>query len=517
MLFNSYAFIFAFLPISLLGFHWLGRYRGTSYACGWLVLCSLFFYGWWNPKYVGLMLASILFNYVIGGWLAQAAWQSKKRTILVLGIVADLALLAYFKYANFFISTINATADTSFNLHNIILPLGISFFTFTQIAFLVDVYRGIATERNFISYCLFVSYFPHLIAGPVLHHKEMMPQFSRRTNFDLDYRYLSVGTTIFVIGLFKKTVIADGIAKYAGPVFNAAANGAEISFFEAWGGALSYTLQLYFDFSGYSDMAVGLSFMFGIKLPMNFFSPYKARNIIEFWRRWHMTLSRFLRDYLYIPLGGNRQGEFNRYKNLFITMVLGGLWHGAAWTFVFWGAFHGALLAICHLWKSLVGDYKSAPRFKALMAPIAYTLTFVAVVVGWVFFRAESFDAALAILRGMTGMAGFYLEPDETKFHDALTLLGMPVEYSVHAARYVEKATLHWIMVCMVLIWVMPNAYQLMSAETPVLDESGLLAESKGSRLQWYAGKKWLAATILLALVAVLSLNNVSEFLYFQF
>jgi alginate O-acetyltransferase complex protein AlgI len=517
MLFNSYAFIFLFLPVALVGFHWLGRQRGPAYACGWLTLCSFFFYGSWNPVYMGLMFASIVFNYGCGGALSRTTDTQKKLAVLCFGITADLLLLFYFKYANFFISSLNAAAHTSFNLHNIILPLGISFFTFTQIAFLVDVYRGIATEQNFIRYCLFVSYFPHLIAGPVLHHKEMMPQFSQRSNFELDYRLLSVGVTIFVIGLFKKQVVADGIAVYAGPVFNAAATGTSLNFFEAWGGALSYTLQLYFDFSGYSDMAVGLSFMLGIRLPMNFFSPYKSRNIIEFWRRWHMTLSRFLRDYLYIPLGGNRDGEINRYRNLLTTMVLGGLWHGAAWTFVIWGAFHGILLAICHLWKSLVNDYKTYPRLKNIITPFAYTITFLMVVVGWVFFRADSFQSAMIVLKGMAGMSGFYLEPDETRFHNALSLLGLPVEYSVHAARYVEKATLHWIMVCLLLIWVMPNTYQIMNAENPVLDESRLLDESRTTRWQWSASRKWLATTMVLALAAILGLNTVSEFLYFQF
>lgn len=517
MLFNSYAFIFAFLPAALIGFHWLGRLRGQAYACGWLVLCSFFFYCWWNPKYLALMFASICFNYAVGGLLARTGDQKKRYAVLCFGVVADLVLLAYFKYADFFITSVNETTGTSFNLQHVILPLGISFFTFTQIAFLVDVYRNIVTERNFINYCLFVSYFPHLIAGPVLHHKEMMPQFSHRTNFLVDYRHLSVGTTIFVIGLFKKTVIADGVAAYSSPVFNAASAGVMPSFFEAWGGALSYTLQLYFDFSGYSDMAVGLSFMFGIRLPMNFFSPYKSRNIIEFWRRWHMTLSRFLRDYLYIPLGGNRFGEMNRYKNLFLTMVLGGLWHGAAWTFVLWGAFHGLLLAACHLWKTLVSDYKNCPQLKRAMTPIAYATTFLMVVIGWVIFRADTFDAALTILKGMMGMNGFYLAPGEAKFHDVLSFVGMPIEYSVHATRYVEKDTLHWIVVCLLLVWLMPNTYQMTKNEAPVLDESGLLVEGRATRLQWYSDRRWLMIIALMALVSILNLNNVSEFLYFQF
>ncbi len=306
MLFNSYEFIFLYLPIVMLVFFQLGRVN-KSYASAWLAFASIFFYGYWNPAYVGLLIGSITYNYVFGMWISNASIQhdgKRRKQLLIMALVIDLALLGYYKYANFFIDSVNTAADTHWSLNTIILPLGISFFTFTQIAFLVDTYQGKVKECNFIHYLLFVTYFPHLIAGPVLHHKEMMPQFKKASTYQFSYENMAVGSGLFFIGLFKKVVLADGISDCVGPIFAAPAGGLELTFLEAWIGVISFSLQLYFDFSGYSDMAIGLSRMFGIVLPLNFSSPYKSVNIIEFWRRWHMTLSRFLRDYLYIPLGG---------------------------------------------------------------------------------------------------------------------------------------------------------------------------------------------------------------------
>ena len=355
MLFNSYPFLFIFLPITILGFFQIGRYSRTL-ASLWLFSASLFFYGWWNPAYVSLLLASILFNYGVGKAVSREHARSHFRRawwILALGITADLCLLGYYKYTNFFIANVSGLLNRNWHIDPVILPLGISFFTFTQIAFLVDAYRGDVKESNFIHYGLFVTYFPHLIAGPVLHHKEMMPQFALPVTYRPNLENFSVGLTLFTIGLFKKVILADGISPYANLVFNAADHGTKILFTEAWGGALAYTFQLYFDFSGYTDMALGISCLFGVKLPINFNSPYKAVNIIDFWRRWHITLSRFLRDYLYFPLGGNRKGPFRRYANLIATMVLGGLWHGAGWTFILWGTLHGCYLIINHAWHGV--------------------------------------------------------------------------------------------------------------------------------------------------------------------
>ena len=346
MLFNSFVFIFVFLPLTLAGFFLLGRFR-PGLAAAWLTAASLVFYGWWNPLYVGLLVLSICFNYACGVAIARAtAGNDKRRSqrMLIFAVAANLGVLAYYKYANFFLASINPVSGTALSLGEIVLPLGISFFTFTQIAFLADAYYGKVREYSFVHYGLFVTYFPHLIAGPVLHHAEMMPQFAQPATYRFSFENAAVGITIFVIGLFKKVMLADEIGVYAKPVFDTAATGVELTALEAWCGALAYTLQLYFDFSGYSDMAIGLSRLFGVVLPLNFHSPYKAVNIIAFWRRWHMTLSRFLRDYLYIPLGGNRRGVARRYAALLITMVLGGLWHGAGWTFVLWGTLHGVYL-----------------------------------------------------------------------------------------------------------------------------------------------------------------------------
>jgi D-alanyl-lipoteichoic acid acyltransferase DltB (MBOAT superfamily) len=300
MLFNSYEFLFLFLPITLLGFHLIGKQGHHRVAIAWLVGASLFFYGWWNPAYLNLMLFSILFNYSIGISLSSTLGRKlSSKTILTIGVATNLAVLGYYKYANFFVDNLNALSDSNLILHKVILPLAISFFTFQQIAYLVDAYRGKAREYSFLHYCLFVTFFPQLIAGPIVHHKDMLPQFAKDAVYKLRSKNLAIGITIFTLGLFKKVVLADGVSVYATPVFNAAEAGMILTFFEAWTGALAYTFQLYFDFSGYSDMAIGIARMFGIRLPLNFNSPYKATSIIDFWRRWHITLSRFLRDYLY--------------------------------------------------------------------------------------------------------------------------------------------------------------------------------------------------------------------------
>src|SRR5712692_10484129 len=402
MLFNSYVFIFVFLPLSLLVYVALARFD-RRWATASLAAASLFFYGWWNPTYLWLLCLSIVFNYGAGLALARSDGVRRSR-LLFLGIAGDLLVLFYFKYFNFVLGTLAGLLALPAPGSEIVLPIGISFFTFTQIAFLVDTARGEVGAYAFLRYALFVTFFPHLLAGPLYHHKEIMPQFADERAAARRAENLSVGLTIFIIGLFKKVVLADGVAFYAAPVFAAAAGGGSPDLIESWGGALAYGFQLYYDFSGYSDMAIGAARCFGIVLPLNFDSPYKAVNITEFWRRWHMTLSRFLRDYLYIPLGGNRHGSARRYRNLFLTMLLGGLWHGAAWTFVAWGALHGLYLMINHGWRALRRRLGWPPgRFGPLGHVVAVALTFAATLVAWIPFRASSFDAALRILAGMTG------------------------------------------------------------------------------------------------------------------
>jgi len=521
VLFNSYIFIFGFLPVVLVIFFVLGS-RSHRWASAWLAAASVFFYGWWNPAYVGLLLGSILFNYSVGYSLAHAGGkpvQPGRKLVLAFGVAGNLALLGYFKYANFFVSNVNLLYGADYVLAQIILPLGISFFTFTQIAFLVDAHQGKAREYNFIHYCLFVTYFPHLIAGPVLHHKEMMPQFAHAETYRLRGENISVGLTIFFIGLFKKVVLADGVAPYAAPAFDAAAAGDALQFFQAWGGALAYTMQLYFDFSGYSDMAIGLSRLFGIVLPLNFHSPYKSVNIIEFWRRWHMTLSRFLRDYLYIPLGGNRKGGVRRYINLGLTMLLGGLWHGAAWTFALWGALHGSYLVINHAWRALrtrLGQDLTQSTWMGRFAGTA--LTFGAVVVAWVFFRASSIDAAIRMLGAMIGMNGVSLPaafaPAFGSLQGPLEALG--VAFTLGGGGQF-LSTYGWIIALSLVVFVAPNTQEIMRCWRPVLDDASVSGSRASAWYSWRPSVRWAALMSLVAIAGILSLSHPSEFLYFQF
>lgn len=407
MLFTTAAFVLAFLPLALAGFFLLGRHSPRA-AAAWLFAVSLFFYGWWMPEFTLLLLGSIGTNFWLGMRIArrlEAGARSAARRWLVAGVAFNLLLLGYFKYANFFLDNLGALLGTHWGLAGVVLPIGISFYTFTQIAFLVDTWQGKVREFQPVHYGLFVTYFPHLVAGPVLHHAQMMPQFARASTYRFDAGNFSAGVAIFAIGMFKKVVLADGIAPYADAVFNPADAGASPGMAEAWLGALAYTLQLYFDFSGYSDMAIGLSWMFNIRLPYNFDSPYRATSISDFWRRWHISLSSFLRDYLYIALGGNRHGKLRRYLNLAATMVLGGLWHGASWSFVLWGALHGAYLMVNHGFRALCGDALSQrlQRSRAF-AVLGWALTMLCVVVAWVFFRATTLDGALGILHAMAGL-----------------------------------------------------------------------------------------------------------------
>ena len=451
--------------------------------------------------------------------------------MLLAGAVGvNLILLGYFKYANFFADNLNHFAGTALPIWQVILPLGISFFTFTQIAFLVDTYQGKVKEFNFVHYTLFVTYFPHLIAGPVLHHKEMMPQFAKRNVCHLNWDNVAVGLSIFVLGLAKKVLIADSLADFSTPIFSAVAAGGQPMLFEAWIGALAYTLQLYFDFSAYSDMAIGISLMFNVRLPMNFNSPYKATNIIDFWRRWHMTLSRFLRDYLYIPLGGSRHGKFRRYFNLFITMLLGGLWHGAGWTFVIWGALHGFYLMVNHAWRGL--KEKMGWGEGCILAKLgAGALTFLAVVVGWVFVRADSVSSAMAMLHGMAGMNGVSL-PSSLEGRIGHYFVGMDWVSFQGLNPTVAFNTLNSLIILSVgflIIWLMPNVWQLFQAYRPTCEDlkENQLPEATSSSfapqrkwlhlLQWKPTKIQACATGVLFAVAIMGLTRVSEFLYFQF
>lgn len=516
MLFNSFTFIFAYLPVVLGVFFWLGCQNHT-WAAGWLALASLFFYGYWDYHYIPLLLASIGFNYWVGLRIAQAAMPSRRHW-LVFAVVANLALLAYFKYANFFLDTANLISGNSFPSLDIILPIGISFYTFTQIAFLVDTYQGKVNEYRFVHYLLFVTYFPHLIAGPVLHHKEMMPQFADKYIYIPSATNFAVGFTIFCIGLAKKVLIADNLAPYAGPLFE---NPDSPSLFIAWGSVLAYTFQLYFDFSAYSDMAIGLSRLFGVKLPLNFDSPYKAENISEFWRRWHMTLSRFLRDYLYFPLGGNRSGSFNRYRNLMAVMLLGGMWHGAGWNFIIWGGLHGSYLVIHHAWVA-ISKRLHFPAQSAVWRLIATIITFVAVCFAWVFFRSPDLDTSWEIIRGMTGSYGIGLPDAIGNRMGALAPVFQDLGVSFYlggGSRFTE--TWGWIALAAGIAFLMPNTQELTQRFEPALDFKPSIQATVSSRLSgwliWAPSHRWAILLGILAVISLISLNRPNEFLYFQF
>jgi alginate O-acetyltransferase complex protein AlgI len=475
MLFNSPSFIFGFLPAVLAGFFVLGRYGSPRLAILWLGLASLVFYGFDNPALqLPLILVSITFNFLIGRVLARTG----RRVLLVTGVVGNLALLGFFKYAGLLLGTAADLTGLALPRPDIPLPIGISFYTFTQIAFLVDVYRGIAREYAPAKYLLFVTFFPHLIAGPILHHRETIPQLDDKRIFGPQADCIALGLGWFALGLFKKVMLADSIAPFADTVFDAAGKGAAISFADAWIGTLSYTLQIYFDFSGYSDMAIGLALLFGITFPLNFNSPYKARSLIDFWRRWHMTLSRFLRDYLYVPLGGNRRGPLRRYINLFATMVIGGLWHGASWNFALWGAIHGAGLAVNHLWRGIAGR-----RAIVLPAGVGLVLTLLVVVLAWVPFRANTFAAAVIVWKAML----------------------WPIDAF---AAVSQVAALPWIVTLGALALFAPNTQEIMTHPW----------ETSRARIAWTSRPAWAVALGCLFGIAVAgTFSRESVFLYFRF
>jgi alginate O-acetyltransferase complex protein AlgI len=478
MLFNSYPFIFLFLPIALLGYFALGR-LGNLAPVVWLALASLAFYSASNWQFVPLLIASVAFNYVIGLLLiAKPLGPTARLAALTVGIAGDLLVLGTFKYAGFLAANLNAVFAAGLTV-NILLPVGISFYTFTQIAFLVDAYRGNVARYALPHYALFVTYFPHLIAGPILHHRDMIPQFERKETKQPDPHLILCGLIIFAIGLFKKTCLADGIQPLVALAFGPTAP----SFDQAWIGALAYTFQLYFDFSGYSDMAIGISLMFGIFLPLNFNSPYKAQNIIDFWRRWHMTLSQFLRDYLYIPLGGNRHGPVLRYVNLMITMALGGLWHGAAWTFVIWGVLHGVYLCINHAWNNFGPAIPARLARPANLA--AFVLTFLSVVVAWVFFRADSLPTALSILSKMA-------DPTKIVFGRG------EIAYALFIAVYAGIA------------WFAPNTQTIVGYD----HKNRTVGEALGG---WRMRPLFLYATAAVLAFGILGIQQHSEFIYFRF
>lgn len=526
MLFNSYIFIFLFLPIVLVGFLYL-RHKAPIYPITWIVTASLFYYGWWKPEFLILLLASISINLIFGKVLIHRNLsQTASRITLASGIIFNLSALAYFKYAGFFIININELFGAGLPIPNILLPLGISFITFQKIAFLVDAHRGLVRNFSVLHYIFFVTFFPQLIAGPIVHHSEIMPQLaeSTRRNFKLDF---SIGMSIFIIGLFKKVVLADSIGVYADAGYAMLKSGQSLDTASAWITIISYSIQLYFDFSAYSDMAIGFARMFGIQLPLNFFSPYKSSSIIDFWRRWHITLSRFLKDYLYIPLGGNRHGFIRRYSNLALVMLLGGLWHGANWTFAIWGGAHGLCLAINHAWRRLAFT-RHALYQSHLVKIMAISITFFIVTLAWVPFRAETIHDMQTMFKYLfplenisTGWSSF-----TNAWHAQISHLDTFSEWfkprelwpPVLSPDYLgTMAHPLGLILCinLLIIFMMPNTAQLFANFEPALGTENYLNANKGAIRQLDGRVAFVLA--LMFILSILQLSHVSPFLYFQF
>lgn len=488
MLFNSYEFIFLFLPFTFFTYYFFLNKGLFTGAKSFLVLASLFFYSWWDISYLPLILLSLLFNFMVGKSLIDEQNKIKRLKIvkLAFGTIVNLLLLGYFKYADFFIENFNIAFDGTTPLLHLTLPLAISFFTFQQIAYLVDSYKGETGDYNFLDYMLFVTFFPQLIAGPIVHHSEMMPQFSRHQNQVKNYQNIAVGIFIFSIGLFKKVVIADSFAYWANIGFD---QSEVLNFLEAWVTSLSYTFQLYFDFSGYADMAIGGALLFNIKLPINFHSPYKAKNIQDFWRRWHITLSRFLRDYVYIPLGGSKRGTCRTYNNLMITFILGGLWHGAGWTFIFWGAIHGVALVVHRFWTK-VGF--------SMNAFLAWFITFNFVNISWVFFRAKEWDDAIKVIDGMMSLKTVMIPSDLKSTLESCCNISFVQKVGTASLLFTAE-TLVYLLLSAIVILVMPNSIQLVNK---------MMFKS--------IAVKAIFASILFV-VAVYNISKYSEFIYFNF
>jgi len=532
MLFNSYVFIFAFLPLVLAGYAWARRRGDRRWVIAWLVIASLFYYAWWKPEFLLLLLLSVSVNAVFGKLLCNGRLSRRASGVaLAAGIVFNLGLLGYFKYAMFFTQNLNDLFGAGLTVPKIILPIGISFITFQKIAFLVDAHRGLVRNFSLQSYALFVTFFPQLIAGPIVHHAEMMPQFEKKPADNAFAADLAVGLSIFCVGLFKKVVVADSLAVYADAGYGMLKAGQPMDFMSAWITVLAYCFQLYYDFSGYSDMAVGLGRMFGIRLPVNFHSPYKAASIVDFWRRWHMTLSRFLRDYLYIPLGGNRVGRVRQAANLAIVMLLGGLWHGANWTFVVWGGVHGVLLGINHAWNQLaVSRWRVFASLPVRLVFVA--LTFLAVTLAWVPFRADTLADAGRMMAalfptGGSGLAGVKASVDhfmlaQTAIFKDLGDFGFWFKArelwpNVLPQDFLAEQKPVGLLLCgaAMATFLLPNTSQIFGRFEPVLGltEAQLAHRASLTRLDW----KVAFVVSGMFVFSVLQLSRVSPFLYFQF
>jgi alginate O-acetyltransferase complex protein AlgI len=533
MLFNSLPFIGVFLPITLVVTFLLGTRVSARAALGWLAFASVVFYSYWRIEDLPVLLGSVAVNYLIGRRLQQ----QPSRGMLAAGIAANLLLLGYFKYLTFLTLTANAALGDPFTVPQIVLPLGISFYTFQQIAYLVDSHGGAVKERNALDYLFFVSFFPQLIAGPIVHHAEVMPQLRRSGAWRPNLEDLAVGLTVFAIGLAKKVVIADRLAPMADGTFDAAAAGYTLSMLEGWGGALAYALQIYFDFSGYSDMAIGLARLFGIRLPINFASPYKASSIIQFWSSWHITLTRFLTSYIYNPLAVHAararaqqgkpplrrgQASFGAFLQslampAFITMLLSGVWHGAGFQFILWGGLHGIFLAVNHGWRFMLLPRLKWQLPKLVSRPLSILLTFALVVLALVFFRAHSVEHGWEMVTAMFGANGILLPPGIASklgfFTGVLPIQPGHMEYLGPSQAVVLAGLL-------AAVWFLPNTQQIMAQHGVALapeQEAALAAASTRPAIRLSPGLGFAAgAAGCLALLYTASVAP-TKFIYFNF
>jgi alginate O-acetyltransferase complex protein AlgI len=498
VLFTSHLFIFVFMPAVFLLVSQAEKLFGRSFALLAMIGASLIFYYSNSHSQLSILLASIAFNCALNWLWFECGSMRQRHAITAFMIAGNLACLAYYKYGAFIVDQFGHASD-DVKFVTIALPLGISFFTFQQIAYAADVSAGRVKQHRLLDYVFCVSFFPHLIAGPIVNYRELIPQLWLKRVFSFRPLDLTVGASVFVVGLAKKTLLADSFAGFVSPAFTAADAGQAVSMWTAWLGVLAYTFQIYFDFSGYSDMAIGLARMFGIQLPANFASPYKSTSIIEFWRRWHITLSRFLRQYLYIPLGGNRHGVVARYRNLMITMLLGGLWHGAAWNFVLWGGIHGGLLIVNHLWREVMGDWHPSRRTtQALWTLSCGALTFLGVMAAWVFFRAQSISGAANLLANMVRPSAGGASVDLTNL-------------ATHDARFLMLAA-----AAFVIVFFMPNTQELF-CRYHVSIRPEWTPRIARPFITWRASYPWLLAVAVLGGIACFYEPEFPQFLYWGF
>ncbi len=507
MLFNSTLFLFAFLPIVLGGFLALQRGSRARFGVAWLVAASLVFYAWAQPAFLVMLLGSVLGNFGFGLWIQDAESDRARRVWCVIGVVLNLALLAVFKYAGFAVEIANQLGAENWSMGAFALPLAISFFTLQQISYLSDTAQGRVAERSLLHYALFVTFFPKLVAGPIVRHDEMLDQVHRLPERRVVARDVAVGLTLFAMGLFKKVILADGLAGRTGALFELAAAGVPLSFFEAWTAALGFTFQVYFAFSGYTDMALGLARCFGIVLPLNFHSPYKATNIGEFWRRWHITLIRWLRLYLFIPItrrimrrGGERWDNTAVAVAQMVTMGLCGLWHGAGWNFVVWGLLHGVLLVAYDGWrfaKKKVGLVGRLPAAVAESLARATLLAFLAAT--FVVFRASDLGVAGDMLHTMSGADGVFLSGTASRLASTIGL---------------EGALL--LALLLAIVWYAPSSHEILGNDEPALDFERFARTPLEPRWRWRPTPAWAAAGLacLLSTVYWIVTSRYDEFIY---